>query len=70
MIAYILGNIIRIEGALLAIPTFVAFWYKESHEAIAFIATIAACLIVGTLLIRREPQNKRIYGREGFVVEA
>lgn len=70
MIAYILGNIIRIEGALLAIPTFVAFWYKESHEAIAFIATIIACLIVGTLLIRREPQNKRIYGREGFVVVA
>lgn len=70
MIAYILGNIIRIEGALLAIPTFVAFWYKESHEAIAFIATIIACLMVGTLLIRREPQNKRIYGREGFVVVA
>lgn len=70
MIAYILGNIIRIEGILLAIPTFVAFWYKESHEAIAFIATIIACLMVGTLLIRREPQNKRIYGREGFVVVA
>ncbi|MGN0133199.1 MAG: TrkH family potassium uptake protein [Anaerotignum sp.] len=70
MIAYILGNIVRIEGILLAIPTFVAFWNKETHEAIAFIATIAACLIVGTLLIRREPQNKRIYGREGFVVVA
>ena len=70
MIAYILGNIIRIEGALLAIPTFVAFWNKESHEAIAFIATITACMMVGALLISREPQNKRIYGREGFVVVA
>ena len=27
MIAYILGNIIRIEAALLAVPAFVSIWY-------------------------------------------
>lgn len=70
MIAYILGNIIRIEGALLAIPTFVAFWYKEQRAAVAFIGTIIACLIVGSVLALREPKNKRIYGREGFIVVA
>ncbi|MGN0135124.1 potassium transporter TrkG [Anaerotignum sp.] len=70
MIAYILGNIIRIEGILLAIPAFTAFWYKEGQAAVAFIATITACLIVGAVLVSREPKNKRIYGREGFVVVA
>lgn len=70
MIAYILGSIIRIEGALLAIPAFVAFWYKEQRAAVAFIGTIVTCLLVGSLLAARKPKNKRIYGREGFVVVA
>lgn len=70
MIAYILGSIIRIEGVLLVLPTFTAFWYQEEQAAVAFIATITACLLVGSVLISREPQNKRIYGREGFIVVA
>lgn len=70
MIAYILGSIIRIEGALLAIPAFVAFWYKEQRAAVAFLGTITACLLVGSLLATRKPKNKRIYGREGFIVVA
>ena len=70
MIAYILGNIIRIEAALLAVPAFVSIWYQEAKAASAFVATIIACLMVGTVLVSREPENKRIYGREGFVVVA
>lgn len=70
MIAYILGSILRIEGALLAVPTFVAFWYQEEQAAVSFIATITICLMVGTVMVSREPENKRIYGREGFVVVA
>ena len=70
MIAYILGNIIRIEAALLAVPAFVSIWYQEAKAASAFVATIIACLMVGTVLVSREPENKRIYWREGFVVVA
>ena len=45
MIAYILGNIIRIEAALLAVPAFVSIWYQEVKAASAFVATIIACLM-------------------------
>ena len=69
MIAYILGNIIRIEAALLAVPAFISIWYQETKAASAFVVTITACLMVGTVLASREPENKRIYGREGFVVD-
>ena len=70
MIAYILGSIIRIEAALLAVPALISVWYQEALAAAAFVATITACLLVGAVLVSREPKNKRIYGREGFVVVA
>ncbi len=70
MIAYLLGSIIRIEGVLLTLPTAVAVLYQEQQAAVSFIATIVACLLVGTVLISREPKNKQIFGREGFIVVA
>lgn len=70
MIAYLLGSIIRIEGVLLILPTAVAVLYQEQQAAVSFIGAITACLMVGTLLVSREPKNKQIYGREGFIVVA
>ncbi len=70
MIAYILGTIIRIEAVLLSVPVCVAFWYQEEAEATAFAAAVTACLMAGAVLVSREPKDKRIYGREGFVVVA
>ena len=70
MIAYILGNIIRIEAALLAVPAFVSIWYQEVRAASEFVASIMACLMVGAVLVSLGPENKRIYGREGIVVVA
>ena len=70
MIAYLLGNILHIEGLLLSVPVLVAFVYKEELSATSFIAAAVTCLIAGAILQSREPENKRIYGREGFVVAA
>ncbi|MBR5122422.1 MAG: TrkH family potassium uptake protein, partial [Anaerotignum sp.] len=70
MIAYLLGNILHIEGILLSVPVLVAFYYKEELSATSFIASAVVCLIVGAVLQSREPKDKRIYGREGFVVAA
>ena len=70
MIAYHLGMILRIEGLLMAVPTLVGFVYKEQHAANAFVATMTMCQLIGAVGISREPENKRIYGREGFVVAA
>ena len=70
MIAYLLGNILHIEGILLSVPVLVAFYYKEELSGTAFIAAAVVCLISGAVLQSREPKDKRIYGREGFVVAA
>lgn len=70
MIAYLLGTILRIEGVLMVIPTAVALYYGEETAVTAFIATFTACMIGGAVAASREPKNKRIYGREGFVVVA
>ncbi|MBQ9092262.1 MAG: TrkH family potassium uptake protein [Anaerotignum sp.] len=70
MIAYLLGNILRIEGLLMAIPTAIAVFYREERPATAFIASIAFCMMGAAFFESREPKNKRIYGREGFIVVA
>ena len=70
MIAYLLGNILHIEGILLSVPVVVAFCYREEYSATVFIASALVCLITGAVLQCREPEDKRIYGREGFIVAA
>ncbi len=70
MIAYLLGNILHIEGILLSVPVVVAFCYREELSAASFIAAAVVCLVVGAVLQSHEPKDKRIYGREGFVVAA
>ena len=70
MIAYLLGNILHIEGILLSVPVVVAFYYREELSGAAFIAAAVVCLIAGAVLQSREPKDKRIYGREGFIVAA
>ena len=70
MIAYVLGSLLRIEGLLMAIPMVLSFVYGEELSRNAFMITILVCWVLGTLIRYREPENKSIYGREGFVVVA
>lgn len=70
MITYILGNMLRLEGLLMVVPAGLAFYHRESASLRAFFVTIAVCFAIGTAMLFRKPENKRIYGREGFVVVA
>lgn len=70
MIAYLLGNILRVEGLLILVPTAVAVYYREDGAMSAFFASAMICFWVGLAIGSREPKNKRIYGREGFIVVA
>ena len=70
MIAYVLGSILRLEGLLMLVPTVVAIYYQEQTPAVALIASATFCLVAGTAIGCKEPSNKRIYGREGFIVVA
>ena len=70
MIAYVLGSLLRIEGVLMAVPLVLAFAYGEKTAQQAFLISVLLCLALGTVIRYREPENKSIYGREGFVVVA
>ncbi len=70
MMAYILGNILRVEGLFLTVPALLAVYYGEKEALFAFVLTICATILIGTILAKAEPKNKRIYGREGFVIVA
>lgn len=50
----------------MVLPTVVALIYRES-EVWCFLATMAVCLIVGMLLVRRKPKNQIFYVAESFV---
>lgn len=69
MVSYLLGWIVLCEGALLVLPLIVAMLYLES-AAQAFLITSALCIAIGLLLVRRKPQNRVFFLREGFVVTA
>lgn len=70
MIAYVLGNVLRVEGVLLLFPVAVATYYGEVDALKAFLLTAFFCIFVGTAVDSREPKNKQIYGREGFIIVA
>ncbi|WMI81541.1 TrkH family potassium uptake protein [Anaerotignum sp. MB30-C6] len=70
MMAYILGNILRVEGLFLTACALLAVYFGERDALFAFIFTIFATMIIGTVLAKAEPKDKKIYGREGFVIVA
>lgn len=70
MMAYILGNILRVEGLFLCAPALIAIFYGERKALMAFLLTIGIALLVGTIFVKAEPKDRKIYGREGFVIVA
>ncbi len=68
-VAYILGWILVIEGALMLTPFAVSLIYGEEHGA-AFAVIAAVCIVTGILIVFRKPKRMTFYSREGFVVTA
>ena len=67
MINYIIGWVLRIEACALIIPLIFALCYSEKHEFYVLLACIAICLLSGVLIGFRQPTNKSMYAKEGFV---
>lgn len=69
IIRYILGWILNFESAFMLLPCIVALIYGET-QGWSFVITIILCLAVGILLMRKAPENKVFFAREGFVAVA
>lgn len=67
MIVYILGKMLGIEGVLLLIPAAVSLIYRE-HTGIYFLIVSAVLFLLFLIFGRKKPENKRIYGKEGFAI--
>ncbi len=70
VITYILGWVLKIEAACMLLPLIFSAVYGEQSAIYAFVVCASACLAAGTLLTLRQPENKSMYSREGFVTVA
>lgn len=69
VVIYILGWIMEIEAAFLALPGIVSAIYGEKG-GFAFLWVALGSAVAGSVIILRKPKNMRFYLREGFVTVA
>lgn len=69
IIRYILGQVLRIEGLFMFLPCLVAIIYRES-EGFVFLGVALLCIMLGTLMTSRKPQNHIFYLKEGCITTA
>ncbi len=66
-----LGQIIKIEAAMLLLPLVLSLIYREWSGAVAFAMTALLSLCIGQgLTVFSKPENKLIFAKEGFVIVA
>ncbi len=71
MVFYMLGQIVRLEAALLVLPLLVCLIYGEYTALWAFAITACIALVGGSLLaVISRPGNHVIFAKEGFVIVA
>lgn len=66
MIRYVLGHVLKIEGALLLLPCLIALFYREK-EGLYYLAVAAICLLLGYLMTHKKPKSNVFYMKEGCV---
>ena len=70
MVLYMIGQIIKLEAAVLMLPALVALIYREQCLW-AILATAAVALAAGFMLtLISRPRSQVVYAREGFVIVA
>lgn len=70
VVAYILGWVLIIEAAFMAIPFLVSFVYQEQDKGMAFLWVILGAAAVGTIMVVKKPKDMNFYLKEGFVTVA
>ena len=69
IILYILGLVLKFEGAFLLLPALVGLLYKEK-SAYSYLFVAILCYLIGLALTYRKNKPKNLYTREGFVTVA
>lgn len=69
MIRYIVGKVLKMEGAVLLLPALVGAIYQEK-SAWAFVITAAVCYICGFILGIKKNKDRSFYALEGYITVA
>ena len=69
MVRYILGNVLKLEAAVLLLPCIVSVIYNE-NEGFCYLAVAAACALLGYLMSHKKPAHNVFYLKEGCVTTA
>lgn len=69
IVRYILGSVLKLEAALLLVPSITAAVYRET-DGIYYIAVAALCALLGFLISFKKPKNNVFYLKEGCVTTA
>lgn len=67
IIRYILGNVLKIEAALMLLPCIVALIYKES-EGFFYLQIAVSAGAIGIALTVKNPKNHVFYLKEGCII--
>ncbi|MBR2405697.1 MAG: TrkH family potassium uptake protein [Clostridia bacterium] len=68
VILHTVGQIIKIEAALLVLPLLVSLYYGEASGVMAFAVTAAVALVIGfALTLTNKRGDRRIFARGGLV---
>ena len=68
-IVHILGNLLQVEGFLLALPVLVALLYREKCW-MALALVMVGAILMGSLLRMIKTKKEQIHAKEGFVITA
>ena len=69
IIRFVLGQVLKTEGALMLFPCLIALIYQEK-SGYAFLMTALLSYVIGLLMTLRKPQNNIFYLKEGCVTTA
>ena len=69
MIKHVIAWILLFEAMFLAVPLITSVVYNEK-AFFSILITITVCVAIGWLLLRKKPESKTIYSREGVVIVA
>ena len=69
LILYVLGMILVVLAALMALPLLVAALYHE-REGAGFLWGIGLSLLLGVPMLLQRPRDRALYAREGYVAVA
>ena len=69
LILYVLGMILVVLAALMALPLLVAALCHE-REGAGFLWSIGLSLLLGVPMLLQRPRDRALYAREGYVAVA